>query len=72
MSRLSFFGWPETGRATQAKREFTFHEEEIALPQLLSTRRAVRIAQDAKTTSSLDSSEDPMLLRRTVMPKTGN
>ena len=35
-------------RATEAKRVFTFHEEEIALPQLLSTRRTLRIAQDGK------------------------
>src|SRR5262245_25021817 len=35
-------------RATQAKRVFTFHEEEIALPQLLSTRRTLGIAQDGK------------------------
>ena len=32
--------------ATQAKRVFTFHEEEIALPQLLATHVARRITQD--------------------------
>jgi hypothetical protein len=34
--------------ATQAKRVFSFHKEEIALPQLLPTRSALRIAQDRK------------------------
>jgi hypothetical protein len=32
--------------ATQAKRVFTIHEEEIALPQLLATHVARRITQD--------------------------
>jgi len=32
--------------ATQAKRVSTFHEQEIALPQLLATHVARRIAQD--------------------------
>jgi hypothetical protein len=35
-------------RATQAKRVFAFHEEEIALPQILATPRTVRITQDGK------------------------
>jgi hypothetical protein len=34
--------------ATQAKRVSTFHEEEIALPQLLATHVALRITQDGK------------------------
>jgi hypothetical protein len=34
--------------ATQAKRVFAFHEEEIALPQLLATPRAPRISQNGK------------------------
>ena len=34
--------------ATQAKRVFTIHEEEIALPQLLATHVALRITQDGK------------------------
>jgi len=34
--------------ATQTKRVFAFHEEEIALPQLLATLRALRITQDVK------------------------
>jgi hypothetical protein len=34
--------------ATQAKRLFAFHEEEIALPQLFTTLRALRITQDVK------------------------
>jgi len=34
--------------ATQAKRLFAFHEEEIALPQLFATLSAPRTAQDVK------------------------
>jgi hypothetical protein len=34
--------------ATQAKRVFAFHEEEIALPQLFATPRTLRITQDGK------------------------
>ena len=34
--------------ATQTKRVFAFHEEEIALPHLFATLSAPRIAQDVK------------------------
>jgi hypothetical protein len=39
--------------ATQAKRVFAFHEEEIALPQLLATPRALKITQDGKNDEDL-------------------